>query len=139
MFQRILVANDGSKEGKKALDCAIDVALKFDAKLHMIVVEEMPIYGTDMEVTMMVVYDMHEQYEKLIQESIATAKDRGLLLETHLIQGFPGSTIADFAKNYNFELLVVGFMEHSAFYRWFVGSTTDELVDYVPCSVLVVK
>jgi nucleotide-binding universal stress UspA family protein len=138
MFERVLVANDGSSGGYQALDAAIAIAKKFKAELHMIIVEEFPLYG-DIEATAIVLTDLHERCAKVMIESAKIAKKKRIKLHPHLIEGFTVRTITDFAKEYNFDLLVVGFMEHSAFYRWFVGSTTDGLVDHVPCAVLVVK
>jgi nucleotide-binding universal stress UspA family protein len=41
MFAKILVANDGSPGGVKALSIAIQLANRISAKLHMVVVEEL--------------------------------------------------------------------------------------------------
>jgi hypothetical protein len=38
-----------------------------------------------------------------------------------------------------FDLLVVGYMGHSALYNRFIGGTTDRLVEHAPCNVLVIK
>ena len=38
-----------------------------------------------------------------------------------------------------FDLLVVGYMGHSALYNRIIGSTTDRLVELAACHVLVVK
>jgi nucleotide-binding universal stress UspA family protein len=39
----------------------------------------------------------------------------------------------------HFDLLVVGFMGHTRLYQQIIGSTTERLVRFAPCSVLVVK
>jgi nucleotide-binding universal stress UspA family protein len=38
-----------------------------------------------------------------------------------------------------FDLLVIGFMDHSALYERIIGGTADRLVRLTPCAVLVVK
>ncbi len=38
-----------------------------------------------------------------------------------------------------YDLLVVGYMGHSALYNRIIGSTTDRLVELAPCQVLVIK
>ena len=48
-------------------------------------------------------------------------------------------TIVEFVRTHDYDLLVVGFMGHSALYNRLIGSTTDRLVDHAPCAVLVVK
>lgn len=138
MIQRILVANDGSDSGYLAFEKAIEIAKKFKAELHMIIVEEFPLYG-DMEATIIVLDDLHKQCVSVIERCRAIAKAKRVKLTDHLVQGFPVETISEFAPEYNFDLLVVGFMKHSTFYKWFMGSTIDGLVDHVPCSILVVK
>ena len=42
MFRKILVANDGSEGGKKALAAGIAMAKTFEAELHCISVKERP-------------------------------------------------------------------------------------------------
>ena len=42
MFDRILIANDGSEGAGRALSVAISLAKQHDAELHMICVEELP-------------------------------------------------------------------------------------------------
>jgi nucleotide-binding universal stress UspA family protein len=43
------------------------------------------------------------------------------------------------AATAKFDLLIVGFMGHSALYNRLIGSTTDRLVELAPCKILVVK
>lgn len=42
MYAKILVANDGSAGGQKALTAAIELARQLSAELHMASVEELP-------------------------------------------------------------------------------------------------
>ena len=42
MYAKILVANDGSAGGQKALTAAIELARQVSADLHMVTVEELP-------------------------------------------------------------------------------------------------
>jgi nucleotide-binding universal stress UspA family protein len=45
----------------------------------------------------------------------------------------------DFVKERKYDLLVIGFMGHSALYDRVMGGTCQNLVRLAPCSVLVVK
>jgi hypothetical protein len=47
--------------------------------------------------------------------------------------------IVEFIERGKFDLLVIGYMGHSAIYSRLIGSTTDRLVELAPCHVLVVK
>ena len=42
MYNRILIANDGSEGAARALSVAISLAKQHEAELHMISVEELP-------------------------------------------------------------------------------------------------
>ena len=60
-------------------------------------------------------------------------------LTTNVVAGHAVKTIVDFVERERFDLLVVGYMGHSALYNRLIGSTTDRLVELAPCAVLVVK
>lgn len=51
----------------------------------------------------------------------------------------PVPAILDFVAREGCDLLMVGYMGHSALYNRLIGSTTDRLVELAPCAVLVVK
>jgi nucleotide-binding universal stress UspA family protein len=60
-------------------------------------------------------------------------------LQSHVIVGHEVKTIVEFIKHNEIDLLVIGFMGHSALYDRVMGSTCQSLVRLAPCSVLVVK
>ena len=49
MFEKILVANDGSEGAARAVSAAIGVAVRHGVALHMICVEEMPRFPASIE------------------------------------------------------------------------------------------
>jgi nucleotide-binding universal stress UspA family protein len=55
------------------------------------------------------------------------------------VAGHPVPRIIEIVREEGFELLIIGFMGHSALYDRIIGSTTDRLVRLAPCAVLVVK
>ena len=69
----------------------------------------------------------------------AEAKRHRVKLTTHIVVGHAVPAIVDFIERDGFDLLVTGFMGHSALYNRVIGSTTDRLVELAPCTVLVVK
>jgi len=139
MFKKILIANDGSEGAFRALERALDLATLFGADLHMISVEEIQwIPGTREEV----IGDKRiadEKYAAVTAKAREEAKRRGVALTTHVLVGHAVKTIVEFIARDGFDLLVTGFMGHSALYNRTIGSTTDRLVELAPCSVLVVK
>jgi nucleotide-binding universal stress UspA family protein len=139
MFSKILVASDGSPGASKALNAAIELSRRLHATLHMVCVEELPRFP----VTIDEVIEESTAAQKVFDEVILTAhkqaKAAHVKLEAHVIAGHAVSSIVEFVERERFDVLVVGFMGHSALYNRLIGGTTDRLVELAPCQVLVVK
>ena len=139
MPEKIRHGLDGSPGSLAALEEAIRLAKAFGAELHTISVEEVPHYaGAIGEVV-----EEKELANHKFHEAIARARDmarrEGVAIRSHVIVGHEVKTIVEFIKAHRFDLLVVGFMGHSAIYERVMGSTCQSLVRLAPCSVLVVK
>jgi len=139
MYKKILIANDGSEGAAKALKVALSLTKGLDAQLHMIAVEELPRFPASIEEVVEEQRDAKHQLAKVAQQARAKAKAQDVVLEVHLVAGHPVPTIVDFVGKGEFDLLIVGYMGHSAIYNRLIGSTTDRLVELAPCAVLVVK
>jgi nucleotide-binding universal stress UspA family protein len=48
-------------------------------------------------------------------------------------------SIVSFIERNGCDLLIIGYMGHSAVYNRLIGGTTDRLVELAPCNVLVVR
>ena len=139
MFAKILVANDGSPGATKALSAAIALAHRLGAALHMVGVEELPRFPATIDEVDEVKGEENHRFAPVVAAARAEAQAAGVALETHLIPGHPVEAIVSLVAEQHFDLLVVGFMGHSALYQRIIGGTTDRLVDHAPCTVLVVK
>ena len=60
-------------------------------------------------------------------------------LKAQMVAGHAVPSIVEFIERGGHDLLVIGYMGHSALYNRLIGSTTDRLVELAPCKVLVVK
>lgn len=140
MFERILVAHDGSDGAQRAFDAAVELASRLKATLHMISVEEnIPRYAE----TMVEVDDEKDAEDGYFAQVATHAKQRAALhdvpLETSIVAGHEVKSIIDFAVQGRFDLLIVGFMGHSRIYEHLWGGTSQNLTRMAHCSVLVVK
>lgn len=79
------------------------------------------------------------KYAEVVSNAAAEAKRHRVKLMSHIVVGHAVPAIVDFIERDGFDLLVTGFMGHSALYNRVIGSTTDRLVELAPCTVLVVK
>ena len=140
MFEKILVAIDGSEGSKKALASAIAIAKKFQAELQSISVKEHPSHYS---ATVGEVMEDPEEGDKFFadvaEEALDWAEKEGVELQCEVRSGHEVQTIIEFVRQGHFDLLVVGFMGHSRVFDRFWGGTSQNLTRIAPCSVLVVK
>jgi nucleotide-binding universal stress UspA family protein len=139
MYEKILIANDGSDGAAKALAHAIKLAHRLKAKLAMISVEEMPRMPTTIDEVIEEKLEENHRFEPVIARAQNQAKAARVKVETHVVAGHAVPSIVEFIERGGYDLLVVGFMGHSALYNRLIGGTTDRLVELAPCHVLVVK
>jgi len=140
VFEKLLIAHDGSDGAWKAFDAAVELAARLQASLHMISVEEdLPRYAE----TMMEVDEEKEAedtyYGQLAAQATRRAALRSVSLKCSIVAGHEVKAIVDFAAQGGFDLLVVGFTGHSAVYERLWGGTSHNLTRMAHCSVLVVK
>jgi len=68
MFRKILAANDGSPGAAAALQTAVDLAVRCNAELHMISVEEIPHLAATMD-------EVEGEREEVRAEAAMSASD----------------------------------------------------------------
>ena len=139
MFRKILVANDGSPGGVAALASALDLAKQLAVGLEMICVEELPRFPASIDEVSEAQSDAFSFYDAVVGAAKAKAAAAGVSFKAHVVTGHPVSSIAEFVQAGRYDLLVVGFMGHSALYNRIIGGTADRLVRFAPCKVMVVK
>lgn len=140
MFRKILVANDGSPGAKKALQAAIDISRRYEAELHEICVEEhLPHYAATVGEVIEAKEEADNYFRQVIRDAEMMALAFDVRLISHVLSGHEVETIVSFAKERDFDLLVIGFMGHSRIFDRIWGGTSQNLTRLSPCSVLVVK
>lgn len=139
----ILVAIDGSDRSVKAAGYAIELAKNNNAKVTFVhVVDKSAILvslpsETRSKVEVLGKYDTH----KIFAEVRNMAKQKGLNINTKVIES-PASAadaIVGYAKRRRFDLVVVGTRGRSKMNKILLGSIASKVVEYSPCSVLVVR
>jgi nucleotide-binding universal stress UspA family protein len=139
MFRKIAVAHDGSEGGGRALSAAIKLAKQHAAELHMVSVEELPQFPTSIDEVVEEKTEANHFFEGVVAHAKGQAHALGVKLTAHVVMGHAVAAIVEFVERERVDLLVIGYMGHSALYNRVIGSTTDRLVELAPCAVLVVK
>ena len=123
-------------------DKAIQIAGAFDAKVHLIHVtsKNNSTLSDDRDVEY-ITPDNVSGYEREM-ETLNLFKTKfskaGLNCEVHLTQGKPDVQILKTADKIHADMIVLGYIEHTAFYKTFIGSVSNEIVKQSPIPVLLV-
>jgi nucleotide-binding universal stress UspA family protein len=121
---KLLIANDGSEGAQKALGLAINLAKRFRAKLHMIMVKESSRFLTTLDQIKAEEEEANHRFEQVVADAVAQATKSGVLIEPHVVAGHPVPTIVEFIERNGLDLLVIGYKGHSSVYNRLIGSTT---------------
>src|SRR5215212_10791409 len=139
-YQKILLAYNGSKEGRRALlECA-DLATFLGAETHLLAVASMPpsLFLTEGFVPEELLEEEKKRTQAVLDEGIRTLRERGFNAAGQLAVGEPVEEICRFAKTLGVDLIVVGHNQKTSFAaRWWKGSVGASLLDYAPCSILI--
>ncbi len=139
MLRKILVGLDGSKGSFKALEESLLLASLVGTEVHTVSVEELPRFPGTIDEVVEEKETADARFELAISKAKRMADEQGVNLKAHVLVGHEVKTIVEFIKERGYELLVIGFMGHSAVYDRVMGGTCQSLVRLAPCAVLVVK
>jgi len=153
MYERILVALDGSEQSYKALDHAAAIAEKFGSELTLLTVVPrvmipiIPNAGFS-AVTMTSAKNMIQEQEKMevfYKNVLTEAETRvrsehpDLNVRTMLREGRPSATIVEQAEKDDVDLIVMGSRGIRGITGWILGSTSRGVVDSCKKPVLIIK
>ena len=139
MYRKMLVANDGSPGGAKALEGALELAKRLDIALTMVCVEDVPRFPAVVDVVAEAQAERASPFESVVDLAKTLAQAQGVRFDAQIVAGHPVPRIAEIVERGGYDLLVVGYLGHSALYDHLIGSTADRLVSLAPCTVVVVK
>jgi len=140
MLSKMLVANDGSPGGQKALEYALDLARRVGiGGVTMICVEEIPRFPASIDEVVEIEANAGGVFHRVLGSAQTLAQSYGVALEARVVVGHPVPKVVEFIEKNGFDLLIIGFMGHTALYNRLIGGTTDRLVEHAPCTVIVVK
>ena len=139
-YRKILLAYNGSQEGKRALFEAADLAGFLSAETHLLAVASMPpsLFLTEGFVPEELLEEEKKRTQTVLDEGIRTLRERGFNATGHLAVGEPVEEICRLAKGLGVDLVMLGHNQNTSFAaRWWKGSVGASLLDYAPCSILV--
>ncbi len=137
MFERILVAIDGSVESSKTLPAALEVAERFGSSVTVVHVREHAKYeGSDVDLGPDI------EPEQLVGDAVARFAQRGIEVTSEIRRVTPGSTpeqIVQVALEANVDLIVMGTRGMTEWKSMLLGGVANKVVHNAHCPVLLVR
>lgn len=146
MYKRILVALDGSETSMRALTASLNLARQGGGRVRLVhVVEELAYlggfdpYGASSGDLIKVI---RENGAKVLATGLAAAGSAGVEADTVLCDNFGErlpEAVADAAKQWNADLIVVGTHGRRGMGRVLMGSGAEQIIRLSPVPVLVIR
>lgn len=144
-IETILVATDFSEDAAAALDAAIELTRRFDAKLELLHVYQLDYYYSASSVGGGIVLpgtfrdDIRKAMEARLKELSHQVAEQGVKVNVRAIQGTPSQAIIDEAERLGADLIVMGTRGQSGLMHVLMGSVAERTVRAAHCPVLSVK
>ena len=140
MTDKVLVAYDGTREGRTGLFQFTETLALKQADIHLLAVVAMPsgAFLSEGFIPETVIDEEKQRYEEIAREGVQLLQERGYSATPHVRYGDPTEEIVRFATELHANLLVVGHKKHrSLAARWWRSSVGASLLEQSPCSILV--
>jgi nucleotide-binding universal stress UspA family protein len=142
MFNKILLAYNGSREGKSALLACAEIASFAKSETHLLAVAGMPssMFLTEGFLPEELLEKEKKRAQDILNEGIAQLKAKGFTFQGHLAVGEPVEEICKLAAELKCDVIVVGHQQRASFAtRWWRGSVGKTPLDLAPCSLFVAQ
>lgn len=136
---KIVVAYDGSKQSRKALDWAVTVAGKFGAEVIAVTVVKPPEFSPTISEIDEFFVDAERHYAPMLEEVRKFGAENGVRTRTEILRGHPAESIVKYAYETGADVIFTGTRGMGGFKNLVIGSVAQKVVSYSKVPVLVVK
>jgi len=139
MFEKILVPLDGSEHSIKALEVAVQIALRFNGKITLIHVYSLGGFSFRATPNKEFIEAIRKAGVNILADGEKRAKAEGVHVETVLLEGHVVGQIVKVCREGKFDLIVMGARGLGKIEELVLGSVSDGVTRHACCPVLVVK
>lgn len=137
-IKKILLPLDGSKTSLKGLDVAIYLARQCNSTITGIHV--VPLYPRNMaELISPIKSRLRDDASKFLEKARTVSAQNGVVFSKKIIYGDAKKEISDFAKDKNFDLIIIGSRGLGSAKEVFLGSVSNATIHKSRVPVLVVR
>jgi nucleotide-binding universal stress UspA family protein len=139
MYRKILLANEGTIEANGAFGPSLVLASRFDAELHMILVEELPRFPVTISEVVGEKRAADSRSAYIVASAQRRATEARVKFRAHVVIGRMIDRVIAFVNENQIDLLVIGLKKPLHRWHFFVGNAPEQLIRLAPCAVHVVK
>jgi len=142
MVRTVAVGTDGSGTADKAVEFAIELAARYEARIVFIsayvpvpesrLSREAREAPEDLQWTI----NPHEEVDATLRACEERAEEKGLRWASEAREGDPAKILVDLAASNDADILVIG---NKGMHRRLLGSVPNTVSHQAPCSVMIVK
>lgn len=149
---KILLCVDGSPHSDKAIEEAIAIASGCRAdevtvinvyesrfSLPETTTDRLPLTRDDVERFEKLSEQEREERKALIEDAVKIFEEQGIKVSTALECGHPADTIARYASEGGYSMIIIGSRGLGGLKKLLLGSVSNAVLQEAKCSVLVVK
>jgi nucleotide-binding universal stress UspA family protein len=140
MFQRILIAWDGSPVAARAFDHAIDITRRYDAELVAVSIAYSPSHAETPADRAESVNAAHAYLRETFREIADRAQRAGVAVSHEIVDGeAPAEALAAYAHEHGFDLIVCGHHHSRRAGRLLLRGISQDLLATTTVPILVVS
>jgi nucleotide-binding universal stress UspA family protein len=145
LFTRIVVGTDGSDTAAEAVRQAVELARLTGSPLSIVSayapVSKGRVAGEQRDAPADVQHSIgpREDVNLVLDSAAAGAKQQGVEVQTHPIEGDPAEAILNVAEETSAGLIVVGNKGMTGARRFLLGSVPNNVSHHAPCNVMIVQ
>lgn len=137
--KNILVPTDFSEHSTRALDYAVELAHKLDAKLHVLNVMGLQFAEYPIAVTAAMIDDLMEINRKTVADLVAARSTQASFAPSTFEVGDVRIAIEKAVRDLGIELIVMGTHGRTGLKRLVLGSVAEAVARSVVCPVLLIR
>jgi nucleotide-binding universal stress UspA family protein len=139
LFEKILIATDGSERNKTAVEEALEIGQVCGSTVYAVYVLDLgALESASADVVMRDTWSVIQREADAALARIRPMAEGGKL-ETEILEGKPAVEIVRFATEKGIDLIVIGTHAKRGLERLLLGSVAEQVIRSAPCKVLVVK